>query len=196
MVVLEPDERDRAPVEEHVGKPRVLVPGLADRAHVDDRARGVEAEVVGPVLTGVTARHEIRAVGEEDRGQVTVPDEAHVAVHRSEELAHLALVLDVARDDVLADRIAGRAVREHRNLVALERLEVAEVVPVRVCAGGVAADLLPRPLDRSARLGIEVLGGEEQRLLVVPLQAEPGEQRLSVRPRLGRRGHAARHHRV
>ena len=61
VVVLESDERDRAPVEEHVGQPRVLIPWLADGADVDDRARGVEAEVVGPVLAGLPTRHEVQS---------------------------------------------------------------------------------------------------------------------------------------
>ncbi len=70
---------------------------------------------------------ELQVLGE-DAGDVRVPLEA-VALDQGEDALHLALVVDVFGEDVLVERVAGRAVDEEEAVFAVAPRPLGEELP-------------------------------------------------------------------
>src|SRR5262245_13280257 len=101
-IVIDPAIADALAVVKHVTGPRVEVARLPDRADV---AKGLSAvEVV--IQADIIRRQELQALGE-DAGDVRVPLKA-IFVNQRENLLHLALVINVFRENIFVERVAGR----------------------------------------------------------------------------------------
>src|SRR5947209_706973 len=156
-VVLDAAVADRLVVEQDVAGPPVAVARLADRADVAQRLAAVEAVDVLNLVGAV----ELEALGKDAR-HVRVPLEA-VAVHQGEDALHLPLVVDVLGEDVLVERVAGRAVDVQEAVLAEAARAFGQELPALLA--GLAAlagrlELVARPEDGPLGGRVEALGVE------------------------------------
>src|SRR5262245_31984729 len=143
-VVLDAAEADRLVVEQDVASPPVAVARLADGADVAERLAAVELVRVLDLFRAV----ELQALGEDARdvGMALGP----VAVDEREDPLHLTLVVDVFGEDVLVERVAGRAVDVEEALLAVRTRPLGEELPAasdHVAVAGAILELRPCPED-------------------------------------------------
>ena len=113
------------------------------------------------------------ALGEHAR-HVRVPLEA-IALDQREDLFHLPLVVDVFREDVFVERIAGRAVHEQEAVLARTCAAARPGTPSACsCASASIArrfELFARPEDGPLGRRVEALGIEQRPLIVIAQEA-------------------------
>ena len=162
------DSLGKTVVEDHVAGARVAVPGLADRADVDQELAFSQRVFVVDLFGG----EELEALGEHPRN-VGVPLEA-VALDKLEQPVHLAMVVDVLGEDVLAQRIPRRPVDEQKRRLLVRSRQVAEELPTPLVVRpvGRVLELAAGPEDGALRPGIESLGIKQRSLIMVAENAK------------------------
>ena len=97
-----------------------------------------------------------------------------VALDQGEDALHLALVVDVLGEDVLVERVAGRAVDEEEAVLAEACAAVRRGTPSgfsRICRlSAEAFELLARPEDGALGGRVEAVGVEHRPLVVIAEQ--------------------------
>src|SRR5262245_34589851 len=148
-VVLDPTILYGFAVEQDIARPPVAVARLADRADVAQRLAVVELVDVFDLFGAVELVQLVALLLGEDAGDVGVPLEA-VAIDQGEDALHLALVVDVLREDVLVEGVAGRAVDVEETVFLVEARPLGEELPALLLGGAVLAgglQLGPGPED-------------------------------------------------
>ena len=105
----------------------------------------------------------------EDAGDVGVSLEA-VMLDQGEDAFHFALVVDVFRENVLVERIAGRAVNEEESVLPMVARPFGEELPAAFHVGPAVAgcfELLARPEDGPFGGRVEAFGVEHGSLVVI-----------------------------
>jgi hypothetical protein len=103
---------------------------------------------------------------------VRVPLEA-VTLNHPENLLHLALIVDVFREDILIQWIPGTPVHEHEILFTVNSWKFPQKFPPAICLRATPTfQLLSRPENRSFGTGIETHGVEQCPLIVISQQRE------------------------
>src|SRR5260370_3487041 len=102
-VVIDPSVTNDIVIEEDITSPPIAVAGLAYRADVAQCLPPIQAILVVDLVRTV----ELQILGE-NAGDMRVALEA-IAIDQGEDAFHLALIVNVFREDIFVERIAGGA---------------------------------------------------------------------------------------
>ncbi len=161
-------ERDSTVVENGVAGAGVAISRLANRAHIDhDLLRPQHKLVIQFVWT-----IELEILREHTRNMGMALEGA--AVDEGEDLLHLATVVDVFREDVLVERVAGGSVHEDAVAILVASGTLPQELPTArpvIGARRVVFELGTGPENCSFGTRIEAFGVEKGALVVISQKA-------------------------
>ena len=147
-----------------VARSPVSVPGETDAAHIEHRLLVGQREDVIALLR----RDEL--VGHREHARdVRVALEA-VLGNPVKQRVHLALVVNVLREDVFVRRLSRRTMDESKIAFGSRARQLAEEIPALIGLSWIAASvlkLISRPIDGLQSNRVEAVGVKQRRLIVI-----------------------------
>src|SRR5262249_17932518 len=159
----------RLAIEEDVAPAAVAVARLAHRTDVAQQFTVVQLEEIIQLLRALELVQIILNFGKNAR-YVSVPLEAG-ALDQGEDPFHLALVVNVLREDVLVEWVASGTVHEQEAFLAVAARPIHQKLPAPLPIAVVTVcgfELSTRPKDGSLGRGVEPLRTDQAALTVVP----------------------------